>query len=205
MNITKYMNRFSALIVTTLTVATLLGGCTGSTTNTSSSTAAQGEVPVAPEKNPSGDIPDTQVFVQYRSTVGGYQLDIPEGWSRSEQGTDVNFVDKLDGVKVTITPADTAPTTDSVRNNEVATLLKSGRAVQVGKVQNAKLPEGSVVQIEYTSNSEPDSVTGKQVRLENQMFLFFQNGHLATLTLWAPLGADNIDQWQRMSQSFRWY
>ena len=132
-------------------------------------------------------------------------MDVPEGWSRSEQGSDVNFVDKLDGVKVTITPADTAPTTDSVPNHEVAALLKSGRAVQVGKVQNAKLPEGSVVQIEYTSNSEPDSVTGKQVRLENQMFLFFQNGHLATLTLWAPLGADNIDQWQRMSQSFRWY
>ena len=33
---------------------------------------------------------------------------------------------------------------------------------------------------------------------------FYKNGKLAVLTLWAPLGADNVDQWQRMSQSFKW-
>jgi hypothetical protein len=66
------------------------------------------------------------------------------------------------------------------------------------------LPAGPVVQLDYTSNSEPDPVTSKQVRLENNAYLFYKNGKLATLTLWAPLGADNVDQWQQMAQSFRW-
>jgi len=56
----------------------------------------------------------------------------------------------------------------------------------------------------YTSNSDPDPVTGKQVRLENNAYLFFKNGKLATLRLWAPLGADNVDQWKLISRSFRW-
>ena len=56
----------------------------------------------------------------------------------------------------------------------------------------------------YTSNGEPDAVTGKQVRLEDNSYLFFKDGHVATLTLWAPLGADNVDQWGQIARSFRW-
>jgi hypothetical protein len=204
MKTTKTIGTFMALAVSVLLLISLFSGCTRSTPNAPSQTAVQGETPVAPEKNPPGDIPDTQVFVEYRSAGGGYQLEVPEGWGRSEQGTNVSFIDKLDGVKVTITQAASAPTADSVRTNEVPALLKSGRAVQVGKVQDVKLPAGTAVLVEYSSNSDPDPVTGKQIRLENQMYLFFQNGHLATLTLWAPLGADNVDQWQKISQSFRW-
>ena len=66
------------------------------------------------------------------------------------------------------------------------------------------LPGGNAILVDYTSNSEPDAVTGKQVRLENNAFIFYNNGKLATLTLWAPVGADNVDQWKRMSESFRW-
>jgi len=187
------------LAVSVLLLVSLFSGCTPD-----AQIVVQGETPVAPEKNPPGDIPDTQAFVGYRSSGGGYQLEVPEGWARSEQGTDVSFIDKLDGLKVAITQAASVPTADSVRTNEAAVLIKSGRAVKIGKIQDVHLSAGPAVQLEYTSNSEPDSVTGKQVRLENQMYLFFQNGHLATLTLWAPLGADNVDQWQRISQSFRW-
>ena len=39
---------------------------------------------VAPEVSPAGDIPDTQAFVKYRSAAGGYELDVPEGWARTE-------------------------------------------------------------------------------------------------------------------------
>jgi hypothetical protein len=56
----------------------------------------------------------------------------------------------------------------------------------------------------YASNSDPDPVSSKQIRQENNTYLFFKNGKLATLTLWAPQGADNVDQWQQMAQSFRW-
>jgi len=205
MKITKTIGTFMALAISVLLLVSLASGCAKSTPSAPPQVSGvQGEKPVAPEKNPPGDIPDTQVFVAYRSADGQYQLEVPEGWARSTQGADVSFVDKLDGIRVAITPAPAAPTAASARTNEVATLLKSGRAVQVDKVQDVQLPAGAAVLVEYSSNSDPDPVTNKQVRLENNMYLFFQNGKLATLTLWAPLGADNVDQWQRIAQSFRW-
>jgi hypothetical protein len=40
--------------------------------------------------------------------------------------------------------------------------------------------------------------------LENNRYLFYRAGHEAALTLSAPAGADNADQWQVMAKSFRW-
>jgi hypothetical protein len=91
------------------------------TTAASTDTSAQAkptESAVAPEVNPPGDIPDTQAFVKYTSAAGGYELDVPEGWARTENGSDVTFVNKFDGVKVTVSPAAAAPTTSSVQANE---------------------------------------------------------------------------------------
>lgn len=97
-----------------------------------------------------------------------------------------------------------AITAATVKNKQAVELQKSGKAVQIAKVKDVQLPSGKAVAIAYTSNSEPDAVTGKQIRLENNSYLFFRNGKLATLRLWAPQGADNVDQWQRISRSFRW-
>ena len=159
--------------------------------------------PVAAEQNPPGDIPDTQAFVTYSSTPGGYKLEVPEGWARRTNDKNVSFIDKFDGVKVTVTAQTIAPTARSVKTNQVA-LENSGRAVRVVNVKDIQLPSGPAVLVEYTSDSSPNPVTGKHVRLENNSYLFFKNGKLATLRLWSPLGADNVDQWQRMSHSFRW-
>ncbi len=201
----KTVSTFMVLAISVLLLVGSFGGCAKSTpTPTSPVPGVPGETPVAPEKNPPGDIPDSQVFITYRSTAGQYQLEVPEGWARSTQGAEVSFIDKLDGIKLSITQASAAPTAASARTNEVAALLKSGRAVQVDNVQDVQLPAGAAVLVAYSSNSDPDPVTGKQIRLENNMYLYFQGGKLATLTLWAPLGADNVDQWQRISQSFRW-
>jgi hypothetical protein len=162
------------------------------------------ESAVAPEVSPAGDIPDTQAFVKYRNTAGGYELDVPEGWARTENGPAVTFVNKLDGVKVTVAPAAAAPTAASVQANEVRQIQAAGRAVTVTNVTEVALPGGKAVLIKYTSNSEPNPVTNKQVRLDNEAYVLFKNGKTATLTLWAPQGADNVDQWQRMSRSVRW-
>ena len=32
----------------------------------------------------TGDIPDNQVFVTFTSPTGGYQLQVPEGWARTD-------------------------------------------------------------------------------------------------------------------------
>lgn len=165
---------------------------------------APAESAVAPEVNPPGDIPDSQVFVSYQSTVGGYRLDVPEGWSRTENGPAASFVQRFDGVSVALAPAAAAPTVASARTGEAARITASGRAVKITDVSAVTLPTGKAVVIRYTSNSEPNAVTNNRVRLENEAVLFFNNGRMATLTLWAPQGADNVDQWTRMSRSFRW-
>ena len=166
--------------------------------------AATPEAAVAPEQNPVGDIPDTQAFVTYTSALGGYALDVPEGWARSADAANVRFENKLDGLSVTITAVTTAPTATSARDHEVAALVAAGRAMTVASVDDVTLPSGSAVLAKSTANSNPDPVTNKQVRLEQNIYLLFKDGRLATLTLWAPLGADNVDQWQRVAGSFRW-
>jgi hypothetical protein len=67
-----------------------------------------------------------------------------------------------------------------------------------------KLKSGPAVVIAYASNSDPNPVTNKQIRLEREGYLMFKNGTLVSLDLSAPLGADNVDQWKLMSNSFQW-
>ena len=162
------------------------------------------ESPLTPETNPVGDIPDSQVFVSYTASPGNYSLDVPEGWARTTNGSDVRFVDKFDGLSVTLTSAASAPTANSVRQNEVANLVQAGHAFGAGQITVMDLPGGHAVKITATLNSEPDPVTGKQVRLEEDIYLYYHNGTEAMLQLWAPQGADNVDQWKRISESFQW-
>jgi hypothetical protein len=58
--------------------------------------------------------------------------------------------------------------------------------------------------IKYTSNSDPNPVTGKQIRLEHDRYLIAKDGKLATIDFSAPEGADNVDQWRLMSNAFSW-
>lgn len=161
------------------------------------------EQAVAPEHNPPGDIPDNQVFIRYVSPAG-YELQVPEGWARKVNGDKVSFADKYDVIEIVLWLAATAPTINSVRADDVSQLLKDGRAVTIKDISIRKLKAGPTIRLVYESNSEPNSVTGKQTRLDNERFFYFRNGKLVTLDLAAPTGADNVDQWQLISNSFRW-
>jgi hypothetical protein len=189
----------STLSQTDATAASSTTTTTGTETPISST-----ETAVAPEVNPPGDIPDTQAFVKYSNTAGGFQLEVPEGWARTEAGGDVTFVNKFDGVGVAVTPATVAPTAASARANEAKQIQSQGKAVTINNVSEANLPGGKAIVIKYTSNSDPNPVTNKRIRLENIAYVFYKGGKEATLTVWAPQGADNADQWNRMSRSFRW-
>lgn len=70
------------------------------------------EKAVSPEKNPPGDIPDTQVFLDYHSPEG-FSLKVPEGWARTDLLHGAKFVDTLDGVAVTVAAVKSAPTVPS--------------------------------------------------------------------------------------------
>ena len=162
------------------------------------------EAPIAAEKNPPGDIPDNQAFTAYRSPLG-FRIEVPEGWARREASDHVTFSDKYNGLQVTVESQSTAPTLATLRAGQIAALEKSGRAVRATHVKPVDLPSGKAMLVTFGSNSEPNPVTNKAVRLDNgRYYVWNKNGKLATITLSSPSGADNVDQWQRMIKSFGW-
>ena len=186
------------LLTGTLTFAAL----TPALAQTNAPIPAQ-QQPVAPETHPPGDIPDTQAFVTYTSPQG-FHIEVPEGWARSSTKQGVQFADKYGSVAIQVTTAKNAPTTSSVKQQQIAALMASNRAVKVSNVQTVQLSGQQAVRIDYASNSEPNPVTNKQIRLENNAYLFYKGGKLAQVTFSAPYGSDNVDQWRYMSQSFGW-
>ena len=165
--------------------------------------ASAAEKAVAPERNPPGDIPDTQVFVTYTSPLG-FAIKVPEGWSRKESAQSVSFADKYNTIEVALASAAAAPTADSVKSADVRDLEKTGLAVKLTKVKDVKLKSGAAVLVSYTANSAPNAVTNKQIRIEHDRYLIYKDGKLAVLDMAAPQGADNIDDWSMMANSFHW-
>jgi hypothetical protein len=188
-----------AMIVGVLTATVLLGGMQLVTT-----TAMAAERPLAPEKNPPGDIPDSQAFITYTSP-SGFSLQVPEGWARTARSDGARFADKYNAIDVAVGAASSAPTAASVTDHEAADLVKTGRAVKIEAIKTVTLRSGPAILIVYSSNSEPNAVTNKQLRLENNRYLIHRGGKLAAINLSAPLGADNVDQWKLISNSFRWH
>jgi hypothetical protein len=156
------------------------------------------EAPAKAEKNPPGDIPDDQVFIAYASPLG-FTLKVPEGWARTDRADGVVFADKYGKIEVTVAAGD-LPTPKIAADAVKASL----RAVDIKKVEAADRPAGKAVYAAFDSNSEPNAVTNKQVRLENDRYLFAKGGKIASVTFAAPKGADNADQWLMMSKSFQW-
>jgi hypothetical protein len=161
------------------------------------------ERPLAPEHNPPGDIPDDQVFIDYSSPLG-FSLKVPEGWARRDLPNGAVFSDKYGGVAITEDAAAAAPDKNSAKTTLVLQIEANARAVVITRIDEVKLPAGSTVRISYGSNSDPNPVTNKAIRLENDGYYFWKDGKLVSLALSAPAGADNVDQWTLMANSFRW-
>ena len=172
--------------------------------------AQSGGAPLAPqqqplvaEKNPPGDIPDNQAFVAFKSPLG-FSIKVPEGWARREGPVTVSFIDKYNALQVVVALRAAAPTMASLKANEIADLEKSPKAVRVASVKQVALPAGPAFIVHYSANSDPNPVTNKAIRLDAANYYFWKAGKLATLTVLAPAGADNTDQWQLMAKSFAW-
>ena len=173
--------------------------------STSSSEAPiPSESPVPTEDSPPGDIPDNVAFVPYTSRRGGFTISTPEGWSRTTTPSSVTFTDKLNTVVVSWMDVASPPTVSSVKMREVAELQTSERAFTLGSVTAATVPAGRAVLTTYRANSEPNSVTGKQYRLDVQRYSLYHNGTELVIGLRSPVGADNVDPWRIVTQSFTW-
>jgi hypothetical protein len=159
--------------------------------------------PVKPEKNPPGDIPDNQVFIDYASPLG-FSVKVPEGWARQDLPDGVSFADKYGRISMSQTAAQKMLSVEEAKQTLVPKLERSSRAVTVAAVKPVKLPAGPAIRISYSSNSDPNPVTNKAIRLENDRYYFWKDGKLVTVNFSAPAGADNADQWDMMARSFRW-
>jgi hypothetical protein len=162
------------------------------------------EAAIAPEVNPPGDIPDNQAFVTYTSQNGGYSLSVPEGWARKESGADVSFQDKLHRFTVEVVCAAAAPTVESAKATGAAQLAQRISAFELVDVTSVDLPAGPAILIRYRTNSAPDDVTGKQIRLDVDRYEIFKDSRIAIVSLSGPAGSDNVDVSNQVSRSFRW-
>ncbi|MDX6732198.1 MAG: hypothetical protein QOC54_2146 [Baekduia sp.] len=138
--------------------------------------------PAAPEVSPSGDIPDNQAYVRYDPPGLGFSVKVPEGWSRTAAGGATTFTDKLNSIRMEQGPA----------------------AQHAGQASTVQRTAGSAQRLTYTAQSAPNAVTGKTQTDAVERYVFTRSGKTAVLTLTGPKGADNVDPWKIVTDSFRW-
>jgi hypothetical protein len=217
---------YASAAVTAAAVAAILSGCgnsshgaTGAPTTPSAGAqsagtspggaagptpAASGQTPVSAEHNPPGDIPDTTVYVPYRSSVAHAVIKVPEGWARQDSATGSTFASNLNSITIAAQQMTAAPTVATARSTTVPKLSASTSAFRLQSARAVTLAGGPAIEIVYEINSQPNAVTGRQYRLVVERFEFFSKGHGAVLSLSCAVGSDNVDPWRIVSQSFRW-
>ena len=160
-----------------------------------------GQAPIPVESNPPGDIPDNLAFVPYTNSTAGYSFTHPEGWAETETGASVTFTDKLNGITADTAALPSAVTVDAVTQQEVPRLEGTQPAFELVSVDAVTLPAGPAVKVVYRRNSDPDPVTGRQVRDEVEEYLVGTGSSGLRLALFGPVGADNVDAYATISQS----
>jgi hypothetical protein len=197
------MKRYrSPLLVAVVGTALLVGGCSSGGGSTQGQASGSGAP--ANESSPVGDIPDNQVYVPYSPAGGSFSVKVPEGWARTELANGVAFSDKLNTVTVQQLSGRPQPTVDSVRTSELGDVAAKGTGVVVGTVESRALPAGDAVHATYTADAAPDPVTRRVVHDDVELYVFWRNGSEVLLTLSGPHGADDVDAWRQVSDSFAW-
>jgi len=97
-----------------------------------------------------------------------------------------------------------APTVASASRTELPAIGVASRGYRPGTVTQVHRAAGTVVLLTYQADSSPDPVTGKVVRDAVERYEFWRAGTTARLTLSGPAGADNVDPWRIVTDSFRW-
>jgi hypothetical protein len=186
----------SAVAVAVIAIGAAACGSGGTSHSTSPITTIAGDV-AAP-----GDIPDTQAFVDFSPSSGSYHVLVPEGWARTDLPTGASLNDRENSIRVEARPSPDAPTVASVTATDVPALRAAGHAVR--SVRLVTRPAGDAVLVRYEARGSNDPVTGRRVTLDVERYLLWMNGTAVTLTLSGPKGADNVDPWLTVTNSFRW-
>jgi hypothetical protein len=189
----------------------VLSGCGGGSSPTSASSTGPTETsasgapnPNAPETLAAGDIPDSQVYVPFSPAGGAFTVSIPQGWAQSTDGTATVFSDKYNSVRIESKPAPAGVDVASAKAREVPALKSSVPGFALGDVTTVRRSAGTAVLITYAATSVANPVTGKKAALAAERYEFAANGQAVVLTLSGATGADNVDPWKRITDSFRW-
>jgi hypothetical protein len=197
------MTRLSLMAATALGATALLAAGCGSSSGGGS--AAKPAAPHAPEVSPAGDIPDNQAFVTYSPAGAGFTVKVPEGWARTTTASGATtFTDKLNSITVAKPTAGKAPTTAGGTATEIPRLAKTVKGFAGGRASTVTRTAGKAVRVTYLADSAPDAVTGRSHRNAVERYEFFRSGTRAVLTLAGPQGADNVDPWKIVTDSFAW-
>ncbi len=193
----------------------LVQGCGSSSTSPSrpAPTTAAGSGGPSPAQAPNalsaeaqsaatGDIPDNQVFLTYRSAIPRYTMLYPEGWALKGTGADVTISDKNNIVRVVVARAG-APSGAGVAA-ELRALERANPSLAFSAPTLVRLKTGQAVKATYTTRSAPNPVTGKSVLLVVDRYELSKAGLRATIDLGTPQGVDNVDAYRRMINSFNW-
>lgn len=175
-----------------------------SNTKTTKAAATKPAVnPNAPEVLSAGDIPDNIAYVAYKPAAGGYSITTPEGWSRKDITNGAVFTDKYNIIQVEALTAQKQPTPATVTATVKAKLGKS-KGFVFTKSSTVTRKAGSAALVTYLVNSAPNEVTGKTIPVAVERYEFFKNGTSVVLTLSGAKGADNVDPWKIVTDSFKW-
>jgi hypothetical protein len=178
-----------------LATVVMLAGCSPGTAG-----AQPGQSPTADAGGVApggGDIPDNQAYLDYSGT--GFTLKYPEGWVQATRSDGVSFQDKDNRISVTIQSGD-APSVDSVR----AEVRAITGATFTGDAHAVTLSGGAAILATYQIDGPADPVTAKRPRLTVDRYELGQRGRRAILDLANVVGADNVDAYRLIAQSFRW-
>jgi hypothetical protein len=195
-------SRSPVVLAAVIATALLVGGCGSGGSSTQGQ--ASGSAAASSESSPLGDIPDNQVYVPYSPVDSSFTVTVPEGWGRTDLSNGVSFTDKLNTVTVQQLSGRPRPTVDSVRTSELSDVAAQGSNVVPGKVEARTLPAGDAVHASYSADAAPDPVTGRVVTDDVELYVFWRNGSEVLLTLSGPHGADDVDAWRQVSDSFAW-
>ena len=172
---------------------------TAKTTTSTTTTTAIGALQAEATATAAGDIPDNQVFLVYRNNVARYSMKYPEGWAQRATGRNVTFRDKNNIVRIVVAPG--APPTKASVQAEVRRL--QGAQIQ-SPPQAATISGQPSFEVVYTTQSAPNPVTGKRVKLVVDRYYLWKGGRGAVVDLGTPEGVDNVDAYRLMIESFRW-
>ena len=125
-------------------------------------------------------------------------------WSRTGYGDVVSFTDKFNAIQVDAMATTVAPSVSSVRDVELRAVAAKANNFTAGTVSKITRTAGDAILATYQIDSAPNAVTGKTLRVAVERYEFYRAGHLVVLTLIGAVGADNVDPWKIVTNSFAW-